>query len=112
MDRVVFARSRMLIVFADGTSVGLCSIRCAAAELKRQPGKEVKSLMVADYMTKKLIDAKTATWVVGGDKEGVMTSLPKWAFARKKDAQRFISKNGGKLASYDEAMKAAKEELN
>jgi nitrous oxide reductase accessory protein NosL len=112
MDRTVFARSRMLIVYADGTAVGVCSIHCAAEELKRHKDKEVKSLMVADYVTKKLIDAKTATWVIGGDKEGVMTSVPKWAFARQEEAQEFVKENGGKQASFDEAMKAAEEELN
>jgi nitrous oxide reductase accessory protein NosL len=112
MDRTAFARSRMLIEYVDGTIVGVCSIHCAAAELKRHGGKEVKSLMVADYERKKLIDARTAVWVIGGDKEGVMTSLPKWAFLRQEDAQKFISENGGRLASFDEAAQEAEKESN
>jgi nitrous oxide reductase accessory protein NosL len=111
MDRSTFAQSRMLIEYADGIVVGVCSMHCAAAELKRHGGKEVKSLLVADYETKKLIDAKTAVWVIGGNREGVMTSLPKWAFAKEEDARKFISENGGKLASFDEAMRAAEDEL-
>jgi nitrous oxide reductase accessory protein NosL len=112
MDRTVFARSRMLIVYDDGTTVGVCSIRCAAADMKQNRDKQIKSLMAADYTTKELIDAGTATWVIGGSKEGVMTAVPKWAFANKKDAEQFIKENGGEIASFDQAMKAAEGELH
>jgi len=111
MDRTVFAQSRMLIVFADGTEVGVCSIHCAAAELKKNRDRQLKSLMVADYTSRELIDAKTAAWVIGGRKDGVMTAVAKWAFAREKDAQTFVAEHGGKVSTFDEAMKAANEEL-
>jgi nitrous oxide reductase accessory protein NosL len=111
MDRTVFDRSRMLIVYADGTTVGVCSIHCAAADMKQNKDKQVRSLMVADYTTKDLTDARAATWVIGGKKEGVMTSLAKWAFAGEKDAQQFVQENGGKVVPYDQAMKAAEEEI-
>jgi nitrous oxide reductase accessory protein NosL len=111
MDRTVFDQSRMLIVYADGTTVGLCSIHCAAADMKQNKDKQVKSLMVADYTTRDLIDAKTATWTIGGSQAGVMTSAAKWAFAKEEDARKFVQENGGQVASFDEAMKAAKEEI-
>ena len=112
MDRTVFAQSRMLIIYEDGTAVGVCSLHCAAAEIKQNREKRVKSLMVADYGTKKLIDARTATWVVGGNREGVMTSVPKWAFAGREDAEQFVKENGGKVSPFDQAMKAAEEEVD
>jgi hypothetical protein len=34
MDRVAFAHGRMLIEYADGTSVGTCSIHCTVVEMK------------------------------------------------------------------------------
>lgn len=111
MDRTVFDQSRMLIVYADGTTAGVCSIHCAAADMKQNKDKQVKSLMVADYTTKDLTDARAATWVVGGRKEGVMTSVAKWAFAREEDAQKFVQENGGKIVPFDQAMKAAEEEI-
>jgi len=111
MDRTVFARSRMLIVYADGTTVGVCSLHCAAAEMRQNKDKQVKSLMVADYVTQGLIDAKTASWVVGGNKQGVMTSLPKWAFARGEDAQKFVKENGGEVTPFDKVMKSAEGEV-
>lgn len=112
MDRNVYDRSRMLIVYADGTAVGLCSLHCAAEELIENKDKQVKSIMVADYATKKLIDAKTAIWIIGGSIPGVMNIyLPEWAFAEEKEAQAFVVLYGGKVSTFDEALKAAEDDL-
>jgi copper chaperone NosL len=111
MDRTAFAYSRMLIVYGDGTGVGVCSLHCAAAELQHKSVKQVGSLMVADYSTKKLIDASKATWVVGGKKKGVMTALAKWAFAGEEDARRFVEENGGIVNAFEQAMKSATMEV-
>lgn len=111
MDRTAFAHSRMLVVYTDNTTVGVCSLHCAAEELQQNRGKTVRSLMVADYATKELLEAKTATWVVGGKKHGVMTALAKWAFARAEDARRFVKDNGGELNSFAEALHAATTEV-
>ena len=107
MDRTKFAHSRMLVTYTDG-STGTCSINCVAVDMKESK-KEIKSFQVADYNTKKLTDAKTATWVIGGSKKGVMTPVAKWAFAEKKDAELFIQKNGGTLATFGDALKAAEQ---
>ena len=111
MDRTAFAHSRMLVEYADHSVVGLCSLHCVAVELAKHKEKPVKSLKVADYKTKVLIDARTATWVIGGSKKGVMTFVPKWAFMQKEDAQAFVQENGGEVTTFDAAMKAAKAEL-
>ena len=110
MDRTYFAQSRMLIVYADGSSIGTCSLHCAAADLKKNAGKKVKTLQVADFNSKKLIDAHKATWVVGGKKSGVMTNVAKWAFAKKSDAEQFVKAQGGKVASFEEALALAQAE--
>ena len=110
MNRVTFAQSRMLIAYADGSTAGTCSLHCAVADTKSQGGKTVKLLQVADYNTKKLIDAKSAVWVIGGSKRGVMTSLPKWAFSKKKEAEEFVRQSGGKVTSFDEAVDMAENE--
>lgn len=110
MDRTIFAHSRMVVTYTDGSSTGTCSINCVATDMK-ETGKEIASFQVADYNTKKLIDAKTATWVIGGTKKGVMTKMAKWAFADKKDAESFIKTNGGKLGSFDETLKAAERDV-
>ncbi len=40
-----------------------------------------------------------------------MTKQAKWAFKSKEDAEKFIMLNGGTLATFDEAMKAAYESM-
>jgi nitrous oxide reductase accessory protein NosL len=107
MDRVVYARSRMLILYADGTSAGVCSLHCAAEEMKKNKGKQVTSLKVADYTSRELIDAKTAVWVIGGKIPGVMSTKATWAFAGEEGALNFIKENGGAKASFEEAVTAA-----
>jgi copper chaperone NosL len=110
MDREFFAHSRMLILYADGTTAGVCSMNCAVTEMKQNKGKQVKSLLVADYARRVLTDARSATWVTGGKKPGVMTALPKWAFAKPEDAQRFVRENGGRITSFDDALDLALKE--
>jgi copper chaperone NosL len=111
MDREKFAHSRMLIEYDDGTTEGACSLHCAAIDLALHIDKTPKAILVADYNTKKLIDADKATWVIGGSKMGVMTKRGKWAFEKKEDAEKFIKENAGTLVTFDEAMKAAYEDM-
>lgn len=111
MDRERFSNSRMLIEYEDGSSTGTCSLHCTAIELSVNLDKFVKSIMVGDYNTKKLIDAEKAIWVIGGRSMGVMTKRAKWAFEKKEDAEAFIKENGGKIATFEEALKAAYEDM-
>jgi len=111
MDRAAFDYSRMLIEFDDGTKVSTCSLHCSAEELVLNRGKKVKAILVADYGTKVLIDAGSATWVIGGSRKGVMTSRPKWAFLDRTAAEAFVKENGGSLATFDDALKAAFADL-
>jgi nitrous oxide reductase accessory protein NosL len=111
MDREVFAHTAMLINYEDGTTVGTCSIHCAAIDLSINIGKSVKSIQVGDYNTKKLIDAEKAFWVIGGSKQGVMTKNAKWAFENKTDAESFVKANGGKLSNFDDALKTTYSDM-
>jgi len=111
MNRTKFSHSRMVVTYKDASSTGTCSINCAVVDMKANKGKEATSFQVGDYDSKKLIDAKTATWVIGGKKQGVMTPVAKWAFAEKSRAEKFIKGNGGKLATFDDVLKAAEKEL-
>jgi len=111
MDREKFGHSRMLIDYGDGSGLGACSIHCAAVDLAQNIDKDPKAILVADYQTKNLVDAEKTIWVIGGNKPGVMTRQAKWAFADRKAAESFIKENGGKLASFDDAMKATYEDM-
>ena len=106
-----FAHSRMLIAYDDNTKNGVCSLHCAAVDLAVNLDKAPKSIQVGDYNTKKLIDAEQASWVIGGSKPGVMTKRGKWAFEKKADAETFIKDNGGTAASFNDAIKAAYEDI-
>jgi copper chaperone NosL len=111
MDREQFAHSRFLIGYDDGSSLGACSIHCAAIDLTKNIDKTPKSMQVGDYVTKKLINAETATWVLGGNKPGVMTKRAKWAFENKENAESYIKENGGEICDLDRAMQATYEDM-
>ena len=112
MDREMFSHSRVYIEYDDGTSEGMCSIHCAAIGLAAATDKTPKTIWVGDYNTKKLLDAEKAFWVIGGSRPGVMTKRAKWAFGKKEDAEKFIQENGGGLATFDEIIKAAYEDMH
>jgi len=111
MDRKAYGYSRMLVEYVDGGQVGLCSLHCAVTELDANKGRAVKALLVADRDSRTLLAVKKAVWVIGGKKRGVMTQQPKWAFATAAAARAFVKANGGTVVSWDEALKAAREEV-
>ncbi len=111
MDRKMFAHSRMLLVYEDGSELGSCSLHCVAVDLAINIDKMPKTIQVADYNSKNLIDAEKAVWVIGGDKPGVMTKRAKWAFGTKADAEAFIQQNKGTLADFETAIKASYEDM-
>jgi nitrous oxide reductase accessory protein NosL len=111
MDREKFAATRMLIEYEDGARIGLCSLHCAAVELAVAIDRMPRSISVADRGTRKLVDAEKASWVIGGSAPGVMTARAKWAFEDRAAAEAFARANGGTLATFDEAMKAAYEDM-
>ncbi len=111
MDRQKFAHSRVFVIYDEGSSVGTCSIHCTAIDLAINIDKTPKSIMVGDFNTKALIDAEKAVWVIGGGKMGVMTKRAKWAFGGQSGADDFIKQNGGEMAAFEQAMKAAYEDM-
>jgi hypothetical protein len=111
MDREKFAHSRMLIDYGDGSGLGSCSLHCAAVDLALNLDKSPKSIQVADYRGKNLVDAQKAAWVMGGDLPGVMTKRAKWAFADPRAARTFVREHGGQLVKFEDAIKAAYEDM-
>jgi nitrous oxide reductase accessory protein NosL len=111
MDREVYGHSRVLIVYDDGTVAATCSLRCAAVDMAAHIDKTPAVIRVGDYDTKRVLDAERAFWVVGGKVPGVMTARAKWAFETKEQAGKFRAENGGVPADFDQAMKAAFEDI-
>jgi nitrous oxide reductase accessory protein NosL len=110
MDRKAYGYSRMVILFREAGEVGTCSVHCTAVALDKAAGKPVQSIRVADRDTRELVEADRATWVVGGNKRGVMSDVPKWAFGTRAAAEAFVKAHGGRIASWDEALEAARKE--
>ena len=111
MNRETFAHSRMLTEYDDGTKAGTCSLHCTAVDLALNLDRTPKSIQVGDYNHKGLINAETAVWIIGVKKPGVMTNNAKWAFASKTDAEKYRQENGGRIATFDEALEAAYKDL-
>lgn len=111
MDRDRYSYSRMLVEYDDGKAVPSCSIHCTGIDLALNPHRGVKAAFVGDYDTRALLDAEKAVWVVGGDRKGVMSIRGKWAFGTRAAAERFVKAHGGGIATYDDAMKAAFEDM-
>lgn len=105
MNRLKFNFSRVYTVFTDGSKLGTCSVFCLGAYLVSHLDKIPKTVQVADFFTKKLIDAETAVWVINDKKPGVMTKKAKWAFAQKAGALKYIKKDGGRIVGYDRVMR-------
>jgi copper chaperone NosL len=104
MDREKFGTTRMLVEYENGTTIGTCSIHCAAVDLAQSFGKAVKAIRVADYRSGKLVDAEKAVWVVGASLPGVMAAKSRVAFAEKAGAEAFRKEKGGEIADFDAAI--------
>jgi hypothetical protein len=112
MNRQQFAHSRVFVEYDDGSTMGTCSIHCAAIDLAINIDKTPKTIWVGDFKEKKLIDAEKAFWVIGGSKMGVMTKRAKWALEKNDDAEALVRENGGRTANFNEAMRAAYEDMH
>jgi nitrous oxide reductase accessory protein NosL len=111
MDRHRFARSRMLLEREDGSSTGVCSLHCALEALEDSQGSPVRALRVADRAhPQTLVEARTCTWVIGGDLPGVMARTGTWAFGEVGEARAFARRHGGRIAGYEAARKALRQE--
>ena len=88
-----------------------CSIHCAAVNLANNIDKMPLTIKVGDFNAKQLIDAESAFWVIGGNKPGVMSKQGSGPLKRKTDAEAFLKANQGKLASFEEAMNAAYDDM-
>ncbi len=111
MKKSAYEHSWVVISYADGSSVGVCSIHCGAIEMALNTHKEVTGITVGDYNSHKKIDAEQAYWVIGGDKPGVMSIHAKWAFETEKAANQFIKRHGGRRADFGVVMRAAFEDM-
>lgn len=98
------------VILKDGTAKQYCSIRCLAADWQSIEAN-VKQVVVTDVKSEKLIDAKSAFYVVGSKIPGTMSMVSKLAFANEADAKAFAAENGGEVMGFDATFAKAKASL-
>ncbi|WP_457597982.1 nitrous oxide reductase accessory protein NosL [Hydrogenimonas sp.] len=110
MNLKMFYKTSHAVELDDGTKKQYCSIRCLAADWPNVKSR-VKRILVVDAATEKLIDAKSAFYVVGSKVKGTMSMTSKLAFATKEEAESFRKKYGGKIVDFDTAFAMAQKAL-
>jgi len=96
--------------FKNGHKEQYCSLHCQA-QIHRDYEDKIKNIQVVDTNSLKLIDAKNAFYVVGSSKEGTMSSVSKYAFSSKNEAEKFQKEFGGEIHNFDEALTISKDSL-
>lgn len=85
----------------------VCSLHCLA-EMSLNTGIEADNVVVAKYLTpEKMLPVEKALYVVGSHAKGTMTISSKLAFSSTAEADSFISRCGGRVASYKNAQTLA-----
>lgn len=96
--------TRHVITLKDGTLKSFCSLVCTAKYLKKHKG-DVKKIEVADFLTEKLVCADNAFYLEESDIPAVMSYISRVAFAEKSDAEKFQKEHGGRVITFNEALK-------
>jgi copper chaperone NosL len=100
----IYAKTRYTITLDDGSSQSTCSLTCAARIINEHKGR-TRDVKVADYLTGKMIDAQSAFFLEGSDVPGVMSNTSRIAFPSKKAVQDFRKKHGGRIITFDKAVR-------
>jgi mono/diheme cytochrome c family protein len=108
MNLKMFWKTSHWLTFSNGTRVGYCSIHCASKVYQERP-TEIDGWEVADFDSKRLVNARKAHFLVGSDLPGTMTPVSKLAFASREVAEKYQKTHGGSIGTLDDAIKAAVE---
>lgn len=115
MDRRKFHFARHLLHYGDGHAEGTCSVHCAAECMVKERRRGFLAIYAPDYGAqgepKPLIEAATATYLIGSDLRGVMTAVSKVAFAEAEAARKAQQISGGNIAGFADAVNASLGEM-
>ena len=107
----MWARTRHEFSNSEGVH-STCSIRCMA-DMVQNSGEKAAHVKTALYLhPETMVDAATASYVVGSSAKGTMTMKSKLAFASSSDATEFAKLHGGKVVPFTTALMAATKELS
>ncbi len=110
MHLTKFYKTSHVTEFKNGHKEQYCSIHCQA-KIDNAHSAKIKQVQVVDTNSLKLIDAKSAFYVVGSSKKGTMSAVSKYAFKNKIEAETFQKKFGGEIYNYKKALKIAKKDF-
>ncbi len=96
-----YQKSAAELVLKDGTMEHTCGVACMLREVEDAGGiSAFKSVHVHDWVTGKLVDAETATYVIGS--KVIPDMVPNYiAFAKREDAEVFVAKEGGEVIDFN-----------
>ena len=98
-----FYKTSHAVQYNNSKKEHFCSMHCFSKRLKKR--KDIKSIYAVDANSNQLINAKTATYVIGSDVPSTMGGKSKVAFSSKSAAQKFQKKHGGTIGTYTKALK-------
>ena len=114
MDRRKFHYSRHLLHYGDQHAEGTCSINCTSEAMLRERKRGFTAVYAADYAAasepKPLVEASSATYLIGSSLKGVMTPISKHSFADRASAEAEQARSGGQLADFNQAVSASLED--
>ncbi len=95
-----YQKSAAELVLKDGTMEHTCGVACMLREVEDAGGiSAFKSVHVHDWVTGKLLDAQTATYVIGS--KVIPDMVPNYiAFAKREEAEAFVAKEGGEVIDF------------
>jgi copper chaperone NosL len=109
MDRTMWHHSRHLVHYDDNMADGTCSIHCLSISLSLNLDRGIKAVYAADFgaddAVKPLVEADSATYLIGSKLKGTMSAKSKMAFAANEKAKAMQGKKGGELAAFDDALR-------
>jgi len=95
-----YIKSAAELVYPDGRKEYSCGVACMLRIVEDEGGLSAfKSVKVHDWVSGKLVDAETATYVIGS--QVIPDMVPNYiAFAKREEAEAFMAKEGGEIMDF------------
>jgi nitrous oxide reductase accessory protein NosL len=110
MNLKMFYKTSHAVKLKNGEKRQYCSMRCLVVDYDSIKN-DIDEILVIDAKTEKMIDAKTAHYVLESKAPATMSRISKYAFADINNAKEFQKKYGGKIVTFDQAFASAKKTI-